>query len=126
MGRVGRAVLVSLVPPLGSGVAAAYGGSMVRKEPEPVRITSATQGHSADVSGRQRRYVISMTIRTLCFLAAVVSMGHWFMWVFLAASFFLPYIAVVIANTAAGPDPGGPDLVTPDFTTRSIEGPDHG
>jgi DUF3099 family protein len=47
------------------------------------------------------------------------------MWVFLAASFFLPYVAVVIANTAAGPDPGGPDLVTRDLSTRAIEGPDH-
>ena len=98
---------------------------MARKEPEVVRITTAPRSRRDDIAGRQRRYVISMTIRTLCFLAAVVSMGHWFMWVFLAASFFLPYVAVVIANTAAGPDPGGPDLVTRDLSTRAIEGPDH-
>lgn len=95
---------------------------MVRKEPEPIRITTATRSHSDDVSGRQRRYVISMTIRTLCFLLAVVSMGHWFMWAFLAASFFLPYIAVVIANAGANPDPGGPDPVSPDVTRPAIEG----
>ena len=95
---------------------------MVRKEPEPIRITTATRSHSDDVSGRQRRYVISMTIRTLCFLLAVVSMGHWFMWAFLAASFFLPYIAVVIANAGVSPDPGGPDPVSPDVSRPAIEG----
>ena len=96
---------------------------MPRKEPEPVRITSATRSHSDDIGARQRRYVISMTIRTACFLLAVLSMGHWFMWVFLAASFFLPYIAVVIANGGASPDPGGPDAFGPDPGTRGIEGP---
>jgi hypothetical protein len=97
---------------------------MPRKEPEAVRITSATRGHSDDVGARQRRYVISMAIRTGCFLLAVVSMGHWFMWLFLAASAFLPYIAVVIANGGASPDPGGPEPVgPPDETHRAIEGP---
>lgn len=97
---------------------------MARREPDPVRITTATRGHSDDVSSRQRRYVISMTIRTICFLLAVASIGHWFMWIFLAASFVLPYVAVVIANTGAGPDPGGPDLVPPDPSTRALPSPD--
>jgi Protein of unknown function (DUF3099) len=97
---------------------------MPRKEPEPVRITTATRSHSDDIGSRQRRYVISMSIRTACFLLAVISMGHWFMWVFLAASFFLPYIAVVVANGGASPDPGGPDAFTPGpDTTKAIEGP---
>ncbi|MGA9746128.1 MAG: DUF3099 domain-containing protein [Nocardioides sp.] len=96
---------------------------MARHEPEPVRITSATRSRSDDIAGRQRRYLISMTIRTICFLLAVVSMGHWFMWAFLAASFFLPTIAVVVANAGASPDPGGPDLIDPDFTRTAIEGP---
>ena len=97
---------------------------MPRKETEPVRITSATRAHSDDVGARQRRYVISMSIRTVCFLLAVVSMGHWFMWLFLAASAFLPYVAVVLANGGASPDPGGPDpFVRHDDTTRAIEGP---
>lgn len=96
---------------------------MGRKEPDPIRITTATRSHSDELAGRQRRYVISMTIRTACFLLAVVSMGHWFMWVFLIASFVLPYVAVVIANAGASPDPGAPDLVDPDLDRRAIEGP---
>jgi hypothetical protein len=97
---------------------------MPRKESEPVRITSAARGHSDDIGARQRRYVVSMTIRTACFLLAVVSIGHWFMWVFLAASAFLPYVAVVLANGGASPDPGGPEAFTPtDEGHRAIEGP---
>ena len=95
---------------------------MGRKEPEPIRITTATRSHSDDLRGRQRRYVISMTIRTACFLLCVASMGHWFMWVFLIASFVLPYVAVVIANAGASPDPAAADLLAPDAGRRSIEG----
>ena len=97
---------------------------MGRKEPDPIRITTATRSHTDDIRGRQRRYVISMTIRTICFLLAVVSMGHWFMWVFLVASFVLPYVAVVIANAGASPDPTAPDLVDPNLQRRAIEGPE--
>ena len=99
---------------------------MARKEPEPIRITSAERSHSDDIGARQRRYVISMAIRTVCFLLAVLSLGHWYMWAFLAGAAFLPYVAVVVANTGAGPDPGGPDLVTPDPARRALEGPDPG
>jgi hypothetical protein len=96
---------------------------MARKEPEPVRITTATRGHSDDVGARQRRYVISMTIRTACFLLAVASMGHWFMWVFLVASLFLPYFAVVVANGGSSPDPGGPEPFDSGDQHRALEGP---
>ena len=98
---------------------------MRRKQDDSVRITSAQRPRSEDIGGRQKRYLISMAIRTACFILAVVSIGHWFMWVFLVASFVLPYVAVVIANAGVSPDPGGPDEVLPDFTTRSLEGPDH-
>jgi hypothetical protein len=98
---------------------------MARKEPAPVRITTATRSHAEDIAHRQRRYVISMGIRTLCFVLAVVSIGHWFMWVFIAGSFVLPYVAVVLANAASAPDPGGPDLFEADPKRRAIEpGPD--
>jgi uncharacterized membrane protein len=96
---------------------------MPRKEPEPVRITTATRGRSSDIGARQRRYVLSMAIRTICFLLAVVFMGTWAMWFFLVASVFLPYIAVVVANAGASPDPGGPDPFLADHETPRLEGP---
>jgi hypothetical protein len=94
---------------------------MARKEPEPVRITTATRSHSDDVGARQRRYLISMGIRTACFLAAVFSFGHWFMWIFLIASLVLPYVAVVLANAGASPDPGGMEATGPDPSLPQIE-----
>lgn len=93
------------------------------REPEPVRITTAERSHADDIAMRQKRYLISMGIRTVCFVLAVVSIGHWFLWVFIAASFFLPAVAVIVANARSAPDPGGPDHVEPDRGTRALEGP---
>ena len=77
----------------------------MRREPEPVRITTATRSHSDDIGGRQRRYVISMAIRTACFVLAVVFREHWYLWGgLIVASFVLPYVAVVMANAGASPD----------------------
>jgi hypothetical protein len=96
---------------------------MARREPDPVRITTATRGHSDDIGARQRRYVISMSIRTVCFIAAILLRSHWYMWVLIAASFVLPYIAVVMANAGSAADPGGPDPFDPEGPHRSLEGP---
>ncbi len=87
---------------------------MSRKDPEPIRITSATRSQSEEVGARQRRYIISMAIRTGCFLAAVfvASWSMWLMWIFIIASFILPPIAVVVANAQAPTDPDpDPDTV---------------
>ena len=98
---------------------------MARKEPEVVRITTAPRSRRDDIAGRQRRYVISMTIRTVCFVLAVVCIGHWFMWVFITASFVLPYVAVILANAGAPTDPERLQEVVPDPHRRAIEaGPD--
>ncbi|QFX84705.1 DUF3099 domain-containing protein [Streptomyces sp. SYP-A7193] len=67
---------------------------------EVFRITGARTGLQEDVRGRQRRYVISMSIRTVSVILAVC------LWnverhVAIAALILgaaLPYIAVVIAN----------------------------
>lgn len=93
------------------------------REPQPVRITTATRSHKEDIALRQRRYLISMSIRTICFVLAIFSMGHWWLWVFVAASFFLPTIAVVVANSNSSPDPGGPEYFDPDLSTRALNGP---
>ena len=76
-----------------------------RRDAAAVSITSASRPHSEDLRGRERRYVISMGIRTLCFLLALVFREHWVVWFFLAAAVFLPYVAVVIANAGAAPAP---------------------
>jgi len=64
---------------------------------EPVyRITAAGSSLSDDQRGRQRRYLISMSIRTVCFLAAIVVEGP-LRWVLIMAALLLPYAAVGIA-----------------------------
>ncbi|MCW2782912.1 MAG: hypothetical protein JWR35_3361 [Marmoricola sp.] len=91
--------------------------------PDVVRITTAPLSREADIAHRQKRYVISMTVRTLCFLAAVtvaLSDGpKWLMWVLIAASFILPYVAVVMANSSS-PRIDGPDLEGPDIDRREL------
>ena len=99
-----------------------YRGEMA-KEPDPIRITTATRSHREDIARRQKRYLISMGIRTVCFVAAIVSIGHWFVWVFLVGSFVLPYVAVVMANAGAEPDLGGPDPFDADPGARALEQP---
>lgn len=65
---------------------------------DPVRITTAATSRADDIAARQRRYVISMTIRTLCVVGAVAVGDIWLRWVLLAGAVFLPYVAVVMAN----------------------------
>ena len=66
---------------------------------EAVNITSAQPGRSVDLHRRQVRYLISMGIRTVCFIAAVITTGP-IRWIFVAGAVLLPYVAVVLANTA--------------------------
>ena len=99
---------------------------MSRKDPEPIRITSATQSHSDEIAGRQRRYIISMAIRTACFLLAVVFAGTFLMWVFIIGAFLLPSVAVIFANANAPTDPDpSPDTML-DPTRPEIEPPPAG
>jgi hypothetical protein len=60
-------------------------------------ITSAQKSLSSDQPGRQRRYFISMMVRTACFILTVILPSP-FRWIALAGAVFLPYIAVVVAN----------------------------
>lgn len=91
-----------------------------RREPDAVRITTAPPSHHDDVLRRRRRYMISMTIRTLCFIGAVFFTGT-LRWILVAASLILPYVAVVMAN-AASPRIPGTDLVAPHSGTKELGG----
>ena len=60
-------------------------------------ITSAQNRLSTDQGSRQRRYFISMMVRTACFILTVLLPSPW-RWFALAGAAILPYIAVVVAN----------------------------
>ena len=66
-------------------------------EPEVFSITEARVGITDDQSGRQRRYLIGMSLRTVSFIGATIVSGP-MRWVLIAGAVFLPYFAVVIAN----------------------------
>ena len=76
-----------------------------------VRITGARSSLTEDVRGRQRRYMVSMAVRTLCVILAIV------LWdesrivaiVALVAGTLLPYLAVVYANAGRESAPNLPD-----------------
>ncbi|KQX53611.1 MULTISPECIES: DUF3099 domain-containing protein [unclassified Streptomyces] len=82
---------------------------------EVFRITGARQGLADDVRGRQRRYIISMTVRTLSVIAAAVlwNVERHVAVVALALGILLPYIAVVIANAGRESTPSLPSTFVP-------------
>lgn len=70
---------------------------------QPIRITTAGSGPDADLARRQRRYLVSMAIRSACFVGAVIAgvTGVDWLWpILILAAVVLPYVAVVGANTA--------------------------
>ena len=86
-----------------------------RRSERTVRVTTAPQSRADELRGRQRRYLISMGIRTVCFVGAVLADGV-LRWVLVAAAVLLPYVSVVFANAANRrdegyllDDPGGPE-----------------
>lgn len=89
------------------------------RDPEIVRITSAPESPGVERGSRERRYVISMAIRTACFIGAVVAGDGWLRWVLVAAAFVLPYVAVVMANSAS-PRVEGTDPFVPGFAHREL------
>jgi Flp pilus assembly protein TadB len=76
-----------------------------------VRITGARSSLTEDVRRRQRRYMVSMAIRTLCVILAIV------LWkesrivaiIALVGGVLLPYLSVVYANAGRESVPDMPD-----------------
>ena len=64
---------------------------------QTIAITGARVSLREDQRQRTRRYLMSMAIRTVCFVAAIIATG-WLRWVLFAGAVFLPYVAVVMAN----------------------------
>ncbi|WP_236652109.1 DUF3099 domain-containing protein [Streptacidiphilus neutrinimicus] len=104
-------------------------------------ITAAHRGLSEDIRHRQRRYALTMGIRTVCVILAIV------LWqvdriaavIAIVAGGVLPYIAVVFANAGhergeepfdsrytPGPPPGLGPGVPPQSTGERGNGRAHG
>jgi hypothetical protein len=72
------------------------------REPEAVRITSAASSRNEDIATRQKRYLFSMGLRSVCFVGAIIASlagGPTWLWATLiGGALVLPYVAVVMAN----------------------------
>ncbi|HEV7628045.1 MAG TPA: DUF3099 domain-containing protein [Streptomyces sp.] len=81
-----------------------------QREAEVFRITGARQSLADDVRGRQRRYVISMLVRTVSVLLTVVlwNVERPLAVVTLVVGALMPYVAVVIANAGRERPPSLP------------------
>lgn len=85
------------------------------------QITQARAGVRDDVNSRTRRYLISMGVRTVCFLLAVVTDG-WLRWVLIGAAVVLPYLSVVFANGGRERIEAVPVMARPQ-DQKAIDGP---
>jgi hypothetical protein len=85
-------------------------------------ITGAQRALSEEQTGRTRRYLISMSIRTACFIGAIFIPG-WPRWVLIAGALVLPYLAVVVANAGRENDePGELGVVAQDRNALPMSG----
>ena len=84
-------------------------------------VTAAQPGHSQEMSGRLRRYLISMTVRVVCLVLAIFLFTGWLRVIGIAAALILPWIAVVMANAGPVGDGAQPEFVSTDRI--GIDGP---
>ena len=69
----------------------------VAKKATPIIITNAQDALSHEQKGRQKRYFISMMVRTACFIATIFLPSP-YRWFAMGGALVLPYVAVVLAN----------------------------
>lgn len=102
---------------------------------EVFRITGARTGLQEDVRARQRRYVISMVVRTISVILAATlwNVERHVAIVALVLGAVLPYVAVVIANAGRENAPSLPStfvttpmkpMITPSRTNDGAAEPD--
>ncbi|MPV35790.1 DUF3099 domain-containing protein [Georgenia subflava] len=83
-------------------------------------ITSAPRALAEDVHARTVRYLVSMGIRTACFLLLLVVPG-WWKWVCVAGAVILPGIAVLMANAGrVRPEPPTTYLTPQDTPPKQL------
>jgi hypothetical protein len=92
----------------------------MKQEPEVFSISKVETGLTEDQAGRQRRYLISMALRTACFVGGIMAEGA-LRWILIVGAVVLPYFAVVIANAGRerGAWSGSGDFIAP--TNDAIE-----
>jgi hypothetical protein len=85
---------------------------------EVFSITTAQSGHHDDLLRREIRYGISMGVRTLCFVGAVITWQtmstRWVPVALMIGALVLPYTSVILANAGVRRRSSGDSILTPD------------
>jgi hypothetical protein len=66
-----------------------------------VLISDIDSSRTAEIRTRERRYVITMVFRAVCFVAATLLFHGPARWLAVALAVMLPWLAVVLANAPA-------------------------
>jgi hypothetical protein len=78
------------------------------RQRRPYLVTEARPAMTDDIAYRQRRYLIMMGIRAVCFVVAIILfVNHlgWLTAIPLVGAIAIPYFAVVFANGGREPTP---------------------
>jgi fatty acid desaturase len=86
---------------------------------KPQSVTSLEASPEDERRSRMRKYTIAMSVRMVCIVLGVVLDG-WLMWAAFAGAVFLPYFAVVLANSSSSGIAGSTKAVAP----KLVLGPD--
>jgi Flp pilus assembly protein TadB len=73
----------------------------VTSHDEPILVTTAPVSPADERRSRERRYLITMAVRVVAFVVAIVFATGWIRVVAVILALVLPWVAVVLAN--AGP-----------------------
>lgn len=90
------------------------------------RITGARQGLAEDIRGRQRRYVVSMLVRTVSVLLTVSlwNVSRPLAVATLVLGALIPYVAVVVANAGRERPPAMPSTFLHNGHRTALPPPD--
>ncbi len=98
----------------------------MRRDAEVHRITSVQPEPSAELVHRERQYLILMGTRMVAIVVAVVVPGVW-RWIAIAAGVLLPYLAVVLVNSAkVRGTPADPYYLAPEEPVAITDAPFEG
>jgi predicted tellurium resistance membrane protein TerC len=82
---------------------------------KPQSVTSLEASPEDERRARMKKYTIAMTVRMVCIVLGVFLEG-WLMWAAFAGAIFLPYFAVVLANSSSGSLSTSTKAVAPKLT----------
>jgi Flp pilus assembly protein TadB len=82
----------------------------VTEQRDPVLVTTAPVSPAEERRGRERRYLITMGIRIVAFVVAIVFATGWVRVIAVILALVLPWVAVIAANAPHRRSPQQPSL----------------